>query len=293
MSEIAVERPHGRRRYFKEISGIIGTAGTVIGTLLALGIVHPFGGAGGTSVAQAAVNTIDKGTSRFVLTARGTLPSGGEGVLFKGTGELDYRLNRGRVTYDYSELAAGSNGQVPTTLRAILDDKLLYVQLPNAVRGKSWLRLDVAQTYRQQLGVDLAPLFAYNSSPTQALKNLEASGKVDRIGEETLLDGTATTQYRGIIDLRKVADGAPEDQRAALRRAVETLIRKGAPAQIPVDVWIADDGLVRKLDMRIDVGTEHMSMRIELYDFGIPVEATPPPADEVTSLDELSSGFGA
>jgi hypothetical protein len=178
-------------------------------------------------------------------------------------------------------------------VRAILDDKLLYVQLPNPVGGKAWLRLDVAQTYQQQLGVDLAPLFAYNSSPTQALKNLEASGKVDRVGTETLLDGTVTTQYRGVIDLLKVADAAPDDQRAALRRAVETLIRKGAPAQIPVDVWIGDDGLVRKLDMRIAAGAQRMTMRIELYDFGIPVDATPPPADEVTSLDQLSSGFGA
>jgi hypothetical protein len=277
----------GRSRYLKGIGGVVGTVATIVGTLLALGVLHPLGGDGVVSVAEAATKTIDKGTSRVVLSMTGPLPSGSQGVLFKGDGKLDYRLNRGEVTYDYSGLAQSSPGSVPTTLSAILDDNLLYVRLPREVNGKQWVVIDLIESYKQQVGVDVGPLLAYNSNPADALKNLESAGDLEKIGKERLLDGSEATHYRGTIDLHKIAENAPADQREGLERAVNAMIAQGAPSQIPVEVWVGDDDLVRRMEMDVSVGSSKMAMRIELFDFGVTVNATPPPSELVATQQEL------
>ncbi len=152
--------------------------------------------------------------------------------------------------------------------------------------------IDLVESYKQQVGVDLGPLLAYNSSPADALKNLESAGDVDRVGKERLLDSSESTHYHGTVDLRKVAEDAPADQREGLERAVDALIAQGAPSKIPVDVWIGDDDLVRRLEMDVSVGSTKMAMRIELFDFGVSVNATPPPSELVATQEELQATGG-
>ncbi|HLK45929.1 MAG TPA: hypothetical protein VKT18_08055 [Acidimicrobiales bacterium] len=279
------EAGRGPGRYWKGISGAIGTVATIVGTLLALGVIHPFG-AGGVSVAQAATRTVDKGTSRVTITVRGPLPSGGNGVLFSADGTQDYRLDRGAYTYDYSGLAQSTPG-FPTTVSAIVDGTTMYVRLPQPRAGKEWLVLDLVQVYKQQEGVDLGPFFADSSDPGTALTNLLAAGNVKAVGKEQLLDGTEATRYSGTIDLEKVAENAPADQRRAALRAVTALEARGASSELPVQVWIGDDGLVRKVDEDVSVGSQSISVEVQLFDFGVTVHATPPPAALVATAAQL------
>ena len=57
-------------------------------------------------------------------------------------------------------------------------------------------------------------------------------------------------------------------------------------ATAPVDVWIGDDGLVRRI--RVEEGSSPAT--IEFYDFGVDVAVQAPPTDQVQDIDDL---FGA
>ena len=106
---------------------------------------------------------------------------------------------------------------------------------------------------------------------------LRSVGSVQTVGTETV-DGVSTTHYKATIDLAKAAGtvGGPAQD------AVQHLIDQGGPSSIPVDVWIGDDGLVRKLTVDETVsnggqtGTAHLTL--DLSDYGTAVNVTAPPS---------------
>ena len=104
----------------------------------------------------------------------------------------------------------------------------------------------------------------------------------------------ATTHYKATIDLRKVPDSAPADQRVAVRRSIEQLIELSGASTAPIEVWIGKDGLARRIVTTSTTGTEAQRMklrqRVELYDFGTKVDVAIPPASAVTDFGDLT-GF--
>ena len=91
--------------------------------------------------------------------------------------------------------------------------------------------------------------------------------------------GIPTTHYEGTLDLRKVVEQAPPEKRELLRAWLE-LIASDGPPTVPFGLWVDDDGVARRL--RIDQ-EDGVTTTIEYYDFGVPVEITPPPADAIIS----------
>src|SRR5712691_3074916 len=56
------------------------------------------------------------------------------------------------------------------------------------------------------------------------------------------------------------------------------------PTKVPFGLWVDGDGVAHRLRIDEQGGS---SMTIEYYDFGLPVEITPPPADEIMSDEEF------
>jgi hypothetical protein len=92
-----------------------------------------------------------------------------------------------------------------------------------------------------------------------------ASSETERIGEEDVR-GEETVRYRLTVD----CDGAQLD----------------CSESAPVDVWIADDGVVR----RIALTDDSSELTFEFFEFGADVVIEPPSADEVVDEDALGSG---
>jgi hypothetical protein len=100
------------------------------------------------------------------------------------------------------------------------------------------------------------------------------------------------------ITLRDALDRAPADQRDRIQRAIDQL-GSGADqlldASLPVDVFVDDDGLVRKLAMNFDLpgqsgtGAGSAAITMEMFDFGSDVSIEPPPADQVTDVTSTFS----
>lgn len=158
----------------------------------------------------------------------------------------------------------------------------------------AWIEaaVDDATSVTGQFGVD-GP-----ESPTDILQALAAmDANVTEIGRETVR-GAETTHYQVVIDLEAAAANLPADERAEL----EAELPGGVSGMLPIDVWMDDNGLVRRLVIEIDdvasmglgpdaEGIDSVLIEFELFDVGEPVMITPPPADQVISTDELGFSF--
>jgi hypothetical protein len=233
-------------------------------------------------IALAGQKTRAAGSARVSFTLEMT---GGEANgTMSGDGVFDQ--HGGRMTMDLRGLAGGALGSGKAEV--IFRDLVYYMKLPQAAAaqlptGKAWLKFDLGALSRQQ-GLDLEQLAQLNQSdPSQALQLLSGAEDFEKIGKEDVR-GAETTHYRGTVDMSRVAENAPEDLQDDIRKIIE----QTGDRAVPMDIWIDRDGLVRRLrwTQHLPQGTA-MTMEEELYDFGVDVDAQPPPADEVLDLTAL------
>ena len=219
-------------------------------------------------------------------------------VSVTGEGVFEFGTNKGRMTLDLS--AAG----LPGKIESIVDDKVVYEKLPPSLAskvpgGKPWLKVDES-VLSQRAGIDLGSLSqAQSSDPTQALEYLKGtSGDLHELGRQRVR-GEQSTRYALTIDLEKALAGSPQAQ-----QTLESFRKLVGTTSFPAQVWVDDAGRMRKFQFSLDLSKSSdpaashyqgpITMTLELYDFGTPVNAAPPPADQVTDLGVLlGQGGGA
>lgn len=137
------------------------------------------------------------------------------------------------------------------------------------------------------LGGSTAP-----SDPSTFLESFsEVEGTAEEVGPEDVR-GISTTHYRIVID-QDWREQLPADELAELEE-------QGAlpEADFPLDLWIDGDGLVQRMAMTMtgeELGEDEfqgMTMTFDFFDFGQPVTIEPPPADQVTDMEEMGGPFG-
>ena len=155
-----------------------------------------------------------------------------------------------------------------------------------------WLMLpaEAIETAGAEVGASTDQLF----EPTAFLTLFQEMADVAEVGREKVR-GVETTHYRGVLDLRTVAQaygleeqiGAP----ATLGIAEDDLT---ALLLVPVDLWIDDADRLRRIEMRWDLGpvadvseAAGITFSFELYAFGEPVTIALPAPDEVTDISDI------
>jgi hypothetical protein len=254
------------------------------------------------ALANVADTTTAKGTMR--MTMRQTFSLGGEGSLpMSGQGVFDTKNNRGEMTMtmDLSSLeGAGALGGAASKQHVIIDGSTMYMSSPllagGLPGGKQWLKLDLAKLGKQA-GIDVGSLMQSGSQdPTQMLRFLKgASGDITKLGSETVR-GEPTTHYKATVDFTKIPDTVPASQRAAVRSAMRQLVGLAGTKTMPMEVWIGDDGVARRIatdmTMTIDGQRTKLAQRMEFYDFGTKVAIAVPRASETFDAGELGRGLG-
>ena len=263
-------------------------------------------GGADSAVVLAAAKTSDAGSARMAMTITMNMAGvpGIDGPVELGAaGEFDFASQRGRMTLDYSGLLAAlgaqaeqAKGFMPDEMR--MDGTVMYMRMPalESVRpGKSWLKLDVAALAAQQ-GVDqslIGSQFGQND-PSQFLRYLQgASTRVQEIGREQVR-GVETTRYHAAVDLTKAPDYLTDEQRARYEQAIGQLTKQTGLDEVPVDAWIDDQGLLRRMTMNMSLaaagaGNASVLMTMELFDFGVDVQVKAPSRDKVLDLAELGA----
>jgi len=115
-------------------------------------------------------------------------------------------------------------------------------------------------------------------------------GNVVEVGPQTI-GGVATTRYSVLVDLRKGLEKLDGDRRAAMQEVLDRLEAAGG-RYVPADVWIDDNGYLRRFRMEMSnyLGAgSSISLTMKLYDFGSPVDIAVPPAYQVADLTNLVS----
>ena len=237
-----------------------------------------------------------KGGARFAIDQ--TISVAGEApVSLPGSGLVDPEAMRGRMQIDLSQFPdlPSAFGADPG-LEVVFERLTIYMRsaafaaiLPGA---KRWLKLDVEKAGKTA-GIDLGALAQQGQDPTQTLRYLKAaSGAVERVGEEDVR-GVKTTGYKATIDLRRYPELVPAKDRAPARAAIEQVIELLGTDKAPVEVWIGEDGIVRRLKQKVSApippGRERSTIeqQVDFFDFGTPVDVRLPPADEVQDATDL------
>jgi hypothetical protein len=255
----------GAATHAKQLAGLVGFLSTVIGTLLALGIIHPLGGTE-DALAAAAVNTADAGSAKMTVALQA--PVDGRPVSLRGEGAYDFRTGRGKLTLHLPPEYAAWTGR--STFTSIIDGDTTYMYDPER---RAWEILeDSAPQSTLDVFTELVP-----DDPTQILQFLEPGGDVEKVGEEPLF-GTETTHYRATVDVEQLVENAPVNVQEAVRAS--GMVREGDT--LPVDVWVDDAGMMRRLDLQGQLGdVDNVALRLDLYDFGTEVDVKVPPPSRV------------
>ncbi len=242
-------------------------------------------------VAEAATRTTNTGSARVSFTA--TVSVGGLSLAMEGAGAFESRTGSGRLSYRI-DLPAAAGGE--TTAEAIFDGShgfVMYMRMPllapQLPPGKAWVKLDLARAGKS-LGLDLDSLAQMRQSdPTQALQYLKGSSAVTELGYDRVRD-VFTTHYGLVVDLRKLARQEPGSA-----RAIDKLIDLMGASTFPAEVWVDEQGLLRRMSFSLTQrvpGTGQifeLQVREDLFDFGVPVSVKPPPAGRVVDLTALAA----
>jgi hypothetical protein len=272
-SEITHYKTSGRNfaptLHAKQLAGLVGFLSTLIGTLLALGIIHPLGGTE-NALAAALGSTTDAGSAKLTVTLQA--PQDGRLLTLRGDGAYDFRTGRGKLTLHLPPEIAIVYGAA--TVKTIVDGDTTYTYLP---QWSAWeMSDDSTEGSPPQSSLDVFTELVPDD-PTQILAFLQPGGEVEKVGEEPLF-GTETTHYRATVDVEQLVDNAP----ANVQKAVRASGMVHAGATLPVDVWVDDAGLMRRIDLKGQLGdVGNVSLRLDLYDFGTAVDVKVPPQSKV------------
>ena len=199
-------------------------------------------------------------------------------------GSFDYESRTGLLTMGLPL----QPGQAPVDVEMRLLQNVMYMKFPAemsaAFGGKPWVKIDL-EVAAEAAGADLGALSsAAAADPTQSLAQLRGvSDDVTEVGEEELR-GVNVTHYKLTINVEKAIAETPEAQREMVRSSLEKL----GVESLPAEVWIDDDGRLRKMTQQITVeGAGTTDVTIELYDFGTDVNVEAPAEADVVDLTSM------
>lgn len=237
-------------------------------------------GTGGDDLGEAAEATTEAGSSRVEIVS--SAASSGRLTM---TGAFDYRAERGSLRLDWgarSTALAALPGEM-TELRLV--GKTLYT-LWHIDQKTYWTK---ETNQRSADPVEVLVPAPGGTDPGDVLKLLvQASGGQTNLGRETLR-GVETTHHRVEVDADKLIQQLPPEQRP------ETRDDEGDTRTFPLDVWIDEDNLVRRIRVEESLDPQQARARttttFDLFDFGVPVKVEEPPASEVLSEEEFDELF--
>jgi hypothetical protein len=266
------EKKSPEARAWDKLLLFVGAAVAIAAVLIVPGILNR---GGQNPVAQAAQATMDASGVRMTFTMSMQGPAQ---MTMQGSGEMNGDTRRASL---HMQANGGSAGDFQVD--EVVDEDLdVYIHSPmfSSVAGeKSWLLIKGSAW--GDLPGDASALGGAGMSfgPQEQLDALKSvSDSVSVVGHE-FLNGVSTTHYSASIDLEKVTDQLPDKLREMLGDATSGM---------PVDVWIDDQGLLKRETSTFTMGPlGSMSMTIDFSDYGIHPQIDLPAESDVFDVTSL------
>ncbi|MET7572752.1 hypothetical protein ABZT04_30250 [Streptomyces sp. NPDC005492] len=265
------------------------TGGAVVAAGLMIGVCAGAGGCGGGDGAAVADARGAAGTVAVVrraadgLVAAGSsqartsmeMATGGTRVTIRGEGVYDFGRQLGRLRVQLPQDPAGASEHRPIT--ELLAPGALFMKNRGAgVPADKWVRVETGTLSDGNLVTGGA------TDPYAAAEVLRGATTATYLGK-TEVAGASVRHYRGVADLSVAARSASAGNEAALRSAAKGF----ATPRVPFDVYLDDQGRVRKVRQRFSfVNGQHRSAvavasTTLLYDFGAAVDVRLPASKDI------------
>ncbi|MFF7314862.1 hypothetical protein [Streptomyces sp. NPDC008137] len=222
---------------------------------------------------RAADRLVEAGSSKARTSME--MASGGTRVTIRGAGVYDYRERMGRLKVLLPQDPAGAMEHRPIT--ELLAPGALFMKNRGAgVPPDKWVRVDTRTLSDGNLVTGGA------TDPFAAAEVLRGTRSARYVGR-TEVAGTGVRHYRGTADLGAAAKRASGGNKGALAAAAKGF----ATAEVPFDVYLDDQGRIRKVRHRFSfVGGQQKSpvavaSTTLLYDFGASVRVRLPDGDDI------------
>lgn len=206
-------------------------------------------------------------------------------------GAVDNQTGLSHMTMDMSSVFGQLEGAgMPAdagTMEMIVDGDTTYMKSSLfsmlGDSSKPWMKMDTADQGSVTSGTP--------SDPRAFLDYLKSTGsEIEELGTEEVR-GVATTHIRTVLDTEEIMANAPAEDQADMQKQLDEL--GGSFPQIPLEAWVGEDGMVRRISMDFDfstiddadLGGASMTITIEMYDFGKPVDIKIPDASQVSDFD--------
>lgn len=284
--DVTPPKPSGDRGPTRRQLGLVAVVGLALAAaFLVYTVVGGSKGGALNPIAQAAEQTASYPGERIALNATMSSSSLPETIQMQGHGAFNGQTQTGWINVT----AQGPPPLNSLSIREIVQGTTIYMSSPELTGqlagGKTWMKIDAFSgqsngTFGQ-------------TDPHAQLEMLKAvSDEFVTVGHESIR-GVSTTRYRTAIDSSKEADllrSQGNDQAADL---VEKSASLTGTTQVPVDVWIDGQGLVRRLQMSIPIPTASgqtptMNMTIDFFDFGAAPKVSAPPPSQVFDATNLA-----
>lgn len=208
-----------------------------------------------------------------------------DGVM-SGEGEQDLAGRKVKINMTMPVPGMGT-----VTMEQIMSGTVMFMRgsmFEGLLPAGTWARFDLA-AMGDELGVDLAALMdqAFEMDAQSAANFLRGvDGEVTEVGQETVR-GVESTRYSYTVDLNKAMENLPPELAADVAPMFEAL----GTDKFPAEVWLDEEGLLRKMAYTMNVPVEggspaEIETDMEFYDYGAPVNITEPPAAQTVDIAE-------
>jgi hypothetical protein len=149
---------------------------------------------------------------------------------------------------------------------------------PSFAPGKRWVRSD-----REGIAPPLGPLVAPSFNRPRALLDFLARSRgIQPVGEGEER-GEPVTRYSGLLAVDELLGALSAEEREEVEWQLEEYWPSWREEGVPVQLALDSKRRLRRADFVLSEGEE---LTIEIFDYGVAVEATVPPPDEVTTWVE-------
>jgi hypothetical protein len=238
------------------------------------------------AMAAAAARTLDEETGRLEATVTAGLGDGSYTVDLTGAydgpaGLLALDLDLGELLGGLAErFEGGALDELGGPMQLVLDGDEAYVcgdLVGMFTGGKRCGSVDAGDVGLAG-GVD----------PTAFLRGLVGSDEVAEVGPDEV-DGVPVRHFAGTYTVGDALQDLPPEAAAVLEGSYAAL-GDIADTAIPFDVWIDDDGHVRRVTQEIAVAGLDLRVDQRYFDFGDDVDIEVPDPDDVAELGDLLGG---
>jgi len=208
------------------------------------------------------------------------------------TGEVDLRRGMSHFAIEF-EIPASLRGRAADTgMEAIITPEYMYWKMPSFSAGqegrKPWVRMRIDELEGYEMASSsVMSVFNPATDPDAFFTALdEVATRLKEVGSLEVR-GVATTEFRTVVNLRKLVRRLPAEYRKQSRELL-----KEVGSRLPMQLFVGEDGLLYRQSYALDQQGEPIEVQLDLYDYGKPVDIREPGPDEYEDVDP-NEGMGS